>query len=127
MFLALGFEDSIRRSLDILLAGITPVRKQKSWHDRMEEADSSWSDNRKLLFESTLNRLPIKGLCSACACREAIISCHECEGVQLCSYCDDSKHESLPYHNRITHVYGHITHLSPLEILDEACEINQTS
>ena len=91
----------------------------RTWKDRMESLEESWSAKRVELFEVALEcETPSSSMCEMCGERESLIECKDCEiwGLCLCEICDDEKHLSKPFHNRKSNINGFLESIAPTKV-----------
>lgn len=96
--------------------------KQKSWFERIQASEESWKRSRKAIWDALYKKIQLKGPCSNCNEREAIIKCEDCMEVGLCFICDDIMHSSSPFHNREAYIDGYPSPLTPLETVNSNLE-----
>eukprot|EP00794_Sanderia_malayensis_P002607 gene2607-3020_t len=107
---------------DALSVGDKFKEGPRTWKERMEALEESWSCKREELFDVVLECETRHAMVCEMGCgREAVIECRDCEkwGYSLCELCDAVKHKSRPFHNRKGLKDGFLQNLSPSKFFQE--------
>eukprot|EP00794_Sanderia_malayensis_P012452 gene12452-13739_t len=107
---------------DALSVGDKIKEGSRTWKERMEALEESWSCKREELFDVVLECETRHAMVCEMGCgREALIECRDCErwGYSLCELCDAVKHKSRPFHNRKGLKDGFLQNLSPSKFFQE--------
>lgn len=122
---SLGFNEAVNKSLNTLLSCITQPKKRKflTWKNRIENCETSWAENRNLVFEIIMKQQFCDSMCFNCMNEKAVICCKDCLQQDLCFQCDNEIHSESPYHNRCSFAHGYMNPLSPLVCLNQNLEL----
>lgn len=104
---------------EILSSAYQRQDNPRTWKDRMESLEESWSERREELFEVALECETLSSsVCEMCGERDSLIECKDCEiwGLCLCEICDDEKHSCKPLHNRRSSTNGFLQSIAPTKL-----------
>ncbi len=89
--------------------------ESRTWKNRMDALEESWSDFRAKLFEFVLEcETPSSSICEICSKKDSTILCEDCDnGNCICEDCDKEIHLCKPLHNRKIYKNGFLKRIAP--------------